>query len=141
MNIKTNQKTCAYPPCDKPLDGRSNKIYCCERCRYSHHNQKKKALYEAEYKEKEVELRHNVTVLKKLLVHPGYQDNRIETHYLKHEGFYFGACTQPTTAQQEKYPDQDILWSHHYGIEVVDAYLIAGTLHQWITIHHNPKNQ
>jgi hypothetical protein len=140
MKTQTKQTTCAYPPCGTPItSGRTDKIYCCNKCKYTHNNEKKKLLYEKDYKETEAKLRHNVMVLKKLLNHPSYKDNRIERHYLKHEGFDVDACTLPTEAQKEKYPDQDIAWSHHYGIEVVAVDGKGKTAVEWITIHHHPK--
>jgi hypothetical protein len=142
MKTEEKPKTCANPLCGKPLtNDKPNKKYCCRKCQYTHNNALTKQRYEENFKDGEAQKRHNVKVLKKLLLHPKYQNSRIERHYLNYEGFHTEACTLPTAEQQAQFPERDIAWSHNYGIEVIGVEKQGDSLVEWITIHHNPKIQ
>lgn len=109
-------------------------VHCSNACRYQWHYRNDLVEFELEKR-----LRRNVRILKKLLRHRYYLDNRINWAFLDYEGFDFTISTQISEIPVQGEPPRIITWSHNYGIEVVATKQESDGEHRWVTIHVNLK--
>jgi len=110
-------KACLNPSCGKVLDqdeGRSDKKYCCPKCKSAHHNaetKKKQAFYVAQNKE----LMRHERILQELYATNLYHESGVPADVLTSRGFVHSYCISQKGHQAT---DQNIRWFYFYGLEV-----------------------
>jgi len=112
-------KKCANPECEHKAfpPGRRNQKFCSKQCKDNYHNDLRREKNLNDYKLEKV-LKENEKKLEKIYVSPLYAKHIVPEDLLEYEQVKLSVCSDTEINTKS---NRHILWSHKYGIELMDA--------------------
>lgn len=112
-----NVRKCKNPICDRPVLGRSDKVYCCDGCRSSHYNDTKKDREPNPFIDIPRFQKNNREILRK--IYNTYGDKkRISRNYLIILGYNFTYHTHYMVDCQHNFHE----CCFDYALKIIDEY-------------------
>lgn len=112
-------RKCKNPTCDRPVLGRSDKIYCCDGCRSSHYNDTKKERQPNPFVDIPKIQKSNREILKKIHDSKGH-NSRVSKNYLLLLGYNFTYHTHLMMDFQKN----NYEFCFDYAIKIIDEYWV-----------------